>query len=146
METADVTRQKIEKGTNPKSEADYRGHYFPKTEQLGEAEMRVTALGTGMPNQRPAQASASWLVELGNGDAFFFDLGTGCASRFASLSVSYNRAHRVFLSHLHADHAGDLAAIWLGGWVANRMVPPQVWGPSGKAERFGTRHFIEHQK
>ncbi len=146
METADVTRQKIEKGTNPKSEADYRGHYFPKTEQLGEAEMRVTALGTGMPNQRPAQASASWLVELGNGDAFFFDLGTGCASRFASLSVSYNRAHRVFLSHLHADHAGDLAAIWLGGWVVNRMVPLQVWGPSGKEERFGTRHFIEHQK
>lgn len=65
METADVTRQKIDRGTNPKAEPDYRDHYFPKTEQLGENEMRVTALGTGMPNARPAQASASWLIELG---------------------------------------------------------------------------------
>lgn len=27
METADITRQKIEKGTNPEGEQDYRDHY-----------------------------------------------------------------------------------------------------------------------
>ena len=115
LETAEITRQKIERGTNPQQESDYRGHYFPKTEQLGENQMRVTALGTGMPNQRPSQASAAWLVELGNGDTFFFDIGTGCMNRFASLNISYNRASKVFLTHLHADHCGDLAALWLGG-------------------------------
>jgi ribonuclease Z len=146
LENAEITRQKIERGTNPQDESDYRSHYFPKTEQIGENEMRVTALGTGMPNQRPSQASAAWLIELGNGDALFFDIGTGCMSRFASMSISYNRASKVFLTHLHADHAGDLAALWLGGWVANRAVPLRVWGPAGKEERFGTKHFIDHQR
>jgi ribonuclease Z len=40
--------------------------------------MRVVALGTGMPSARPKQAAACWLVELGNGDKFLFDLGSGC--------------------------------------------------------------------
>ena len=38
--------------------------YYPNTEVLGEAEMRVVSLGTGTPNFRHSQASASWLVEL----------------------------------------------------------------------------------
>ncbi len=146
METADVTRQKIEKGTNPKGEQDYRSHYFPKTEVLGKNEMRVTALGTGMPNLRPAQASATWLVELGNGDTFFFDIGTGSIDRFSAMNISYNRAHTVFLTHLHSDHCGDVPALWIGGWVANRLIPLRVWGPSGPEERLGTKHFIEHMR
>ena len=39
--------------------------------------MRVIACGTGMPNARPKQAAACWLVELGNGDKFLFDVGMG---------------------------------------------------------------------
>ncbi len=31
-----------------------RDAYFPGTEELGPAEMRLTALGTGMPNLRPS--------------------------------------------------------------------------------------------
>ena len=44
--------------------------YYPGTEDLGPDEMRVVALGTGMPSPRPKQAAACWLVELGNGDKF----------------------------------------------------------------------------
>lgn len=47
--------------------------YYPGTEALGPNEMRVIACGTGVPNVRPKQAAACWLVELGNGDKFFFD-------------------------------------------------------------------------
>ncbi len=36
-----------------------RDSYFPNTEILGEDEMRVVALGTGTPNFRRSQASAS---------------------------------------------------------------------------------------
>ena len=32
--------------------------YAPNTEKLGPKEMRVTALGTGMPTVRPKQAAA----------------------------------------------------------------------------------------
>jgi ribonuclease Z len=34
----------------------YPRTYFPGTERLGKDEMRVTALGTGMPNQSPTKA------------------------------------------------------------------------------------------
>jgi ribonuclease Z len=81
-----------------------RDAYFPGTEELGEQEMRITALGTGMPNLRPSQASASFFVELGNGDKFFFDMGTGCIMNFCGLGVSYVKANKLFLSHLHTDH------------------------------------------
>jgi ribonuclease Z len=106
--------------------------------------MRITALGTGMPNLRPSQASAAWLVELGNGDTFFFDIGTGSIAGFASTMVSYNRANKVFLTHLHSDHCGDVAALWIGGWVAARQIPLYVWGPSGDKPELGTQYFIEH--
>ena len=56
---------------------EYRDAYFPGTEELGPNEMRLTALGTGTPQLRPSQASASWFLELGNGDKFFFDMGAG---------------------------------------------------------------------
>ena len=62
-----------------------RGTYFPNTEVLGPAEMRVIALGTGTPHIRPSQASTSWLVELGNGDKFLFDIGTSSLRNFSSL-------------------------------------------------------------
>ncbi len=49
---------------------NYPHTYFPGTEKVGEDEMRITALGTGMPNQTPTNAAGSFLVELGNGESF----------------------------------------------------------------------------
>ncbi len=54
----------------------YPASYFPNTEILGADEMRITALGTGMPNQTKAAASISYYVELGNGEKFLFDIGS----------------------------------------------------------------------
>ncbi len=54
--------QEIRNGKYPRS-------YFPGTEKLGADEMRVTAVGTGMPTQTPSNKSACFLVELGNGDS-----------------------------------------------------------------------------
>jgi ribonuclease Z len=48
----------------------YSRSYFPNTEKLGANEMRITALGTGMPTVATNNAAASFLVELGNGDSF----------------------------------------------------------------------------
>ncbi len=54
----------------------YPRTYFPGTERVGKDEMRITAVGTGMPNQSPSNVAASFLVELGNGESFLFDVGT----------------------------------------------------------------------
>ncbi|MDH3226537.1 MAG: MBL fold metallo-hydrolase [Thermoleophilia bacterium] len=124
--------------------SDYRDAYYPGTEQLGPSEMRVTALGTGMPNLRPSQMSCSYAVELGNGDVFLFDLGTGSMSRFPALGLSYERANKLFLTHLHTDHMGDFLAWYVGGWIEGRQRGVRVWGPSGTSPELGTKHCIEH--
>ena len=88
--------------------------YYPGTEEIGAEEMRVVACGTGMPSTRPKQAAACWLVELGNGDKFLFDLGAGSHERIAAQKIPYDYLDKVFIGHLHVDHFGDLASFWLG--------------------------------
>ena len=120
--------------------------YYPGTETLAPNEMRVVALGTGMPNARPKQAAACWLVELGNGDKFLFDIGTGSAERLSAMKIPYNHLNKVFIGHLHSDHFGDLDALYCGGIVANRVVPLRVWGPSGKTPDYGTKAALDHME
>jgi ribonuclease Z len=122
----------------------YPRTYFPGTEKVGPDEMRVTALGTGMPNQSPSNVAAAFLVELGNGDSFLFDLGTGATDRLAGLEVDYAKLDKVFISHLHTDHAGDIAGLWVAGWLNGRFDPLQVWGPSGSEPALGTKVHIDH--
>ena len=124
-----------------------RKTYYPNTETLGPNEMRVISLGTGMPNQRKSQASASWLVELGNGDKFLFDLGTGSVANLSVLEIPYDYVNKAFVGHLHSDHAGDFAAWHIGGWVGGRQTAPRIWGPDAPEDRpeWGTKHFVEHQ-
>ena len=121
-----------------------RDVYYPGSEALKPDEMRVVALGTGMPNARPKQAAACWLVELGNGDKFLFDVGTGSAERLSAMKIPYNYINKIFLGHLHSDHFGDLDAVWVGGVVANRVVPLRVWGPSSLKPKYGTKMALEH--
>jgi len=129
--------------TSPTGTVDDRDVYYPGTEALAPDEMRVVALGTGMPSARPKQASACWLVELGNGDKFLFDLGSGCHARIAAQKIPYDYLDKVFLGHLHVDHIGDLPSFWLGGIVMNRLVPIRIWGPSGGTPEYGTKHALD---
>ena len=120
--------------------------YYPGTEDLAADEMRVVACGTGMPNARPKQAAACWLVELGNGDKFLFDIGTGSAERISAMKIPYNYLDKVFIGHLHSDHFGDLDALWVGGVVANRVTPLRVWGPNSLEPKYGTKESLEHME
>jgi len=120
--------------------------YYPGTEELAPNEMRVVALGTGMPNARPKQAASCFLIELGNGDKFLFDAGTGSAERLSAMKIPMDYIDKIFLGHLHSDHIGDLDAIWIGGVVGNRVAPLRVWGPSGAEEKYGTKYMVEHLK
>lgn len=120
--------------------------YYPGTEKLGPNEMRVVALGTGMPSPRPKQAAACWLVELGNGDKFLFDLGAGSHERIAAQKIPYDEIDKVFIGHLHVDHYGDLASFWLGGTVMNRLTPLRIWGPSGSTPEYGTAYAMDRMQ
>ena len=125
-------------------ETSDRFSYYPNTETLGPNEMRIVACGTGMPTARPKQAAACFLVELGNGDKFIFDVGTGSAERISALQIPYNYLDKVFLGHLHTDHFGDLDALFVGGALAGRQRPLRVWGPSGDTPERGTKYALDH--
>ncbi|MGI9295808.1 MAG: guanitoxin biosynthesis MBL fold metallo-hydrolase GntH, partial [Pseudomonadales bacterium] len=98
------------------------------------------------PTTRAAQAATCFLVELGNGDKFLFDIGAGSAERISSLQIPYDFLDMIFLSHLHADHFGSLAEIWIGGALMGRQKPLRVWGPSGPSEALGTAAAIKALK
>ena len=115
-----------------------RDAYYPNSEKLASDEMRVIACGTGMPTTRAAQAAACFLVELGNGDKFIFDAGTGSAERISSLQIPYNYLDKVFIGHLHTDHFGALPELYVGGALMGRNQPLRVWGPSGAIPELGT--------
>ena len=125
---------------------EYAEMFIPGEEQLEDGELRVTVLGSGNPWNTRAQASASILVEVGNPDRehFLFDIGSGSTANYASLKLPINKLNKVFLSHLHADHTGDLITL-SGSWskVGRADGPIYVWGPSGTEPRLGTRHFVE---
>ena len=118
--------------------------YLNGTEELVDGEVRIIALGTGFPFARRAQAAASWLVELGNGDKFIFDLGLGAVANFNGMGLKYADITGLFFSHLHVDHVGDLDAYWVARFASGSIEPLQVWGPSGHEANLGTNHFIEH--
>ena len=105
--------------------------------------MRVIACGTGMPDARRGAASACFVFEFGNGEKMIFDLGTGSMRNIASLMIPYEYLTKVFISHLHTDHWGDLDQLWAGGWTAGRPVPLEVWGPSGRTPEMGTADAIK---
>lgn len=130
--------------TGPNEIAPDRYVYYPGTEVLAEDEIRIIACGTGMPDQRLAQASACFLFELGNGDKFIFDIGSGSMRNIAALMIPYEFLTKIFLSHLHTDHWGDLDSLWAGGWTAGRPVPLEIWGPKGATKDMGTAYAIEH--
>jgi ribonuclease Z len=129
--------------SGPNTVAPDRYVYYPGTEKLAEEEVRVIACGTGMPDARRGAASACFLFEFGNGEKMIFDLGTGSMRNIASLMIPYEYLTKVFISHLHTDHWGDLDQLWAGGWTAGRPVPLEVWGPSGRTPEMGTAHAIK---
>jgi ribonuclease Z len=129
-----------------RTRARERDTYYPNSEDLQPDEMRVIACGTGMPTTRSAQAAACFLVELGNGDKFLFDAGSGSAERVSSLQIPYNYLDKIFLGHLHTDHFGDLLDFFVGGALMGRNVPLRVWGPSGATPELGTAYALEHMK
>ena len=63
--------------TSPTGVAPDRYVYYPGTEAIAEGEIRLIACGTGLPAARRDQAATCFLAELGNGDKFLFDVGTG---------------------------------------------------------------------
>jgi ribonuclease Z len=142
---ASATESKKAEGWSPTGTAPDRNVYYPGTEELAPDEMRVIACGSGMPMPRLKQAAACMLIELGNGEKFIFDMGTGSMERLFAIGIPLEYIDKVFLTHMHAVHMGDLPAFYIYGPQNNRSVPLRVWGPGGGGTRpeWGTKAAMD---
>ncbi|MGQ0523266.1 MAG: guanitoxin biosynthesis MBL fold metallo-hydrolase GntH [Betaproteobacteria bacterium] len=120
--------------------------FFSETETLGPDEMRVTFMGSIPWPPRHGQAGTCIMVELGNGNRFFFDFGSGCMRNIIGLQVPLIEINDIFLTHLHVDHYADLPYLFCFGPFAGRWTPLRVTGPSGRLPEFGTRAMIDGMK
>jgi len=153
-EINDLTELAFEGNTEPLTttpiagipEREYANVVTHTAEPLGLDEMRVTILGSGDPFVKKGQASASVLVEVGNEerDSFFLDLGSGSLANFNSLQLPVTSTTKVFLSHLHADHVGDMPTLLWSLAKSGRRDPVEVWGPAGEYRPLGTRSYVQH--
>ena len=122
----------------------YPEHYIPEKEILADNEMRITVLGSGGPAPvRRAQAASGYLVELGNGKNFIFDIGPGTSGNLYSMGIHPALLDKVFINHLHLDHCGGIFPLFDAmGW--GRNTPLRVWGPSGTTPELGTADFTKN--
>jgi len=70
-----------------------------------------------------------------DGRVFVIDCGRGAPSAFADAGLDFRHLDAVFLTHLHADHVGDLPGMLLYGWGVRgdgdrALAPIRVYGPS----------------
>src|SRR5271170_7315922 len=85
-----------------------------------------------MPVAGRGGTSSAIVVE---GRVFVIDCGRGSPSAFADAGLDFRRLEAVFLTHLHADHTGDLPGMLLYPWGVRAgddgpLAPVRVYGPS----------------
>jgi ribonuclease BN (tRNA processing enzyme) len=73
-----------------------------------------------------------------DGRVFIIDCGRGAPSAFADAGLDFRQIDAIFLTHLHADHTGDLPGMLLYGWGVRAggggaLAPIRVYGPARPA-------------
>ncbi len=106
----------------------------------------LQVLGSGGPLAEWAgetgRAGTSYLLWIDGTPRLLIDAGAGSFLRFAEAGGRLASLDAILLTHLHADHAGDLAGVLNSGGFEPRTAPLPVIGPDG-GERFpGTGEFL----
>ena len=130
--------------TDKSNVREYPKHFIPGKETLADDEMRITIMGSGTPAPiRAAQATSGIMVQLGNGDSFLFDIGSGTVGNIFSMGQHPAQLDKVFITHFHLDHIGGIFPLFDAmGWARN--TPLRVWGPSGHTPELGTAAFTDN--
>jgi ribonuclease Z len=75
-----------------------------------------------------------------DGEQFLLDCGEGTQRQVVKAGLGLKKKLKIFITHMHADHALGLAGILMSLSLTGRQDPLEVYGPSK------LQAFIEHMK
>ena len=101
---------------------------------LQDGTLRVTLLGTGIPNPQINAFGTSTLIEAGD-QRVLIDCGRGTAIRLSQIGLGVGCVETIIISHYHSDHYAGLFDMAMTGSIpqkfGGRHAPLQVYGPPG---------------
>ncbi len=100
--------------------------------ESGGAEWITLGTGGG-PVTNPARSQPANLLRF-DGQDYLVDVGDGAAMQIGKAGVQTRMIDAIFISHLHFDHTGGLAAILGLRFQTNGQDPLTIYGPPGTRE------------
>lgn len=92
---------------------------------------RLILLGTqGGPNFNTERGESANALVI-DGAIYLVDCGYGTLAALREAALEHRDVGHVFLTHLHDDHTGDVAALVSHQWSDGRVEPTTVFGPHG---------------
>jgi ribonuclease BN (tRNA processing enzyme) len=102
--------------------------------QAPPTPLELLVLGSGGPGAT-GRAASSYLVFIDGIPRILADAGPGSFARLGEAQVSLANTDIVLLTHLHIDHAGELAGLFKARAVSTSSpIVFNVWGPEGSPE------------
>jgi len=105
------------------------------------APLELMVLGSGGPGAT-GRAASCYLVLVDGIPRILVDAGPGAFARLGESKLSLSDTDIVLLTHLHVDHAGELAGLFKARAVSGGdSVVFKVWGPAGTGAHGGDAYF-----
>lgn len=108
-----------------------------------DADMYVTVLGSGASALKNGRSSVGYIVHIDGEPKLLVDAGGGTASAISEINVDITKLDLTLFTHLHIDHSVAFPAILKASYQQGRDSRPwEIYGPSGKGIRPGTKEWI----
>ncbi len=133
-------------GASGTEQADAGVGVVPRAEQPAKCPSEGAALqvlGSGGPIAETDRAGTSYLLWVDGKPSLLIDAGAGSFLRFAQAGGKLAHLDAILLTHLHADHAGDLAGILNSGGFEGRTKPLPIIGPADAPRFPATSEFLD---
>jgi len=98
------------------------------------SQLAVQVLGSGGPDANDARASAGYVLWIDGQARLLVDAGGGIFLRFGEAKAKFETLDAIAITHLHADHVADLAALLKSGFFSERIRELPIIGPAGAGD------------